>query len=271
MIYQQNSLRLECVFPGGPVYQPKDQATGAPAKVWQGQELRVDLGFFQSDGAATTLTNILRVDVALFRGSNSDIPFALQSTTNVTQSILPSGWKAGTVQNATVAFTPSDMDQGLDGTTARTFYMSILGYNAQGQAVYLSGGDFEIVRANTLVPMPPFDGVSYRASLSSTGNLTLAPGAEVHTEAVTVSGAPGTRIVILPTAGITAGALIQAYFTFPATAGIAFEFRTGAVGGPLALSVTTDGSSLSGAFCFVFTGTTWIIFSALVPAIDLPS
>lgn len=101
---------------------------------------------------------------------------------------------------------------------------------------------------------------SYHASSNSTGNTTVTPAAtsRLHTEHVTVTGSAGTRIVILDTAGRTAGDVVCLKVDMPSTAGITVQIRNQTSGGTLLASVTTTGTAGTVGVATTYSGSAWL-------------
>lgn len=108
-------------------------------------------------------------------------------------------------------------------------------------------------------------GNAYATSTNNSGNTTVTPTEPNYSLGLTVGGSARTSILILDTAGRTAGDRIRLDITLPATANIVLEVRNATSGGTLLLPAeifpsqqfTTDGAVLSAVWDFVFTGTAW--------------
>ena len=110
---------------------------------------------------------------------------------------------------------------------------------------------------------------TYNASANSTGNTTITPGvvALQHVEVITVTGAAGTRIIILDTAcAPAAGCRIAVRLNLPATASILFDFRNATSGGTQLTTMETDGSGDDAVAEFYYDGTAWQFLKFQIPA-----
>jgi hypothetical protein len=93
----------------------------------------------------------------------------------------------------------------------------------------------------------------YHSSTNNSGNTTVSPQSENHTERLTFTGSAGTRNILLDTSSPpNFGDRIVVACVFPATPGILVNFYTTAISGTPLADFTTDGSQLSGQFEFVY-------------------
>lgn len=109
---------------------------------------------------------------------------------------------------------------------------------------------------------------SYHSSANASGNLTVTPLAENHTERLTFSGSAGTRNIVLDVSEQpNFGDRVVVACAFPATSGIIINFYSGAVVGNALADYTTDGSQLTGEFEFVYNSSAvWEYLRSKVPA-----
>lgn len=117
-------------------------------------------------------------------------------------------------------------------------------------------------------------GNAYGSSTNNSGNTTLTPTQPNYSYGLTFTGAAGNRIIILATAGRSAGDKIFLDITFPATSGLVVSVRNATSGGTLLLPVemfptqdfTTDGNVLSAHWEFTFNGAAWVYDMSNIPA-----
>lgn len=122
----------------------------------------------------------------------------------------------------------------------------------------------------------PAGGVSnaYAAATNNTGNTTVTPTQSNQTSRITFTGSARSSIIILATAGRSAGDKIFMDLILPATANIVISVRNATSGGTLLLPVesfptqdlTTDGNLLSAHWEFTYTGAAWIYDMSNLPA-----
>lgn len=108
----------------------------------------------------------------------------------------------------------------------------------------------------------------YATVANSTGNSTITPATTTRRSPfiVTVTGVASTRIIILATAGRTAGDVIDCKFVLPATASIVIEIRSATSGGTLLDTITTDTSGDAAYAVCVYSGSAWVLLNTQYPA-----
>ncbi len=117
-------------------------------------------------------------------------------------------------------------------------------------------------------------GVARAAATNNAGNTTITPTASIQKYVLTLTGAARTSIIILDTAGRSAGDKIFLNLILPATANIVIAVRNATSGGTLLLPVesfptqtlTTDGNLLSAHWEFTYTGAAWEFDTSNLPA-----
>ncbi|MDE2618896.1 MAG: hypothetical protein KGL54_01915 [Sphingomonadales bacterium] len=108
---------------------------------------------------------------------------------------------------------------------------------------------------------------TFNASANSAGNTTITPGpvALQHLEVITITGAGGTRVIIL--AGVpAAGCLCRVRFNLPATPSILLDFRAATAGGTQLTTMATDGSGDDAVAEFYHDGSAWQFLKFTIPA-----
>lgn len=109
----------------------------------------------------------------------------------------------------------------------------------------------------------------YHASASSaTGTTTVTPGvlAMQHLEALTVTGAAGTRTIVLDTSNTpAAGDRIALRLLLPAVSSILLDIRNGTAAGTQITTLESDGTGSGALMEFYFDGTAWQLLSVVSP------
>ena len=240
---------------------PIDAATGNPPAAWRGQALAVQIGIFDGSNVAADLSGLTSLTVALQASQDALTPLATVTVPadNITSDVAIADWLAGTDQQAEADFTSGQMDQSLDGQETAALWIVVTGLTAAGQTIIYGAGEFDLALASESIPFPPPSGlVSYHAQGNSTGNSTVTPTSQLHTEAITVTGAARTSQIIIGTANIAAGARAALRFTgLHVASGIVLQIRSGITGGPLVATITTDGTMVRAAVDLIFDGTQW--------------
>ena len=111
-------------------------------------------------------------------------------------------------------------------------------------------------------------GPTFELQTNSTGNFTIAPASQIHTEFVTISGSAGTRNGVMTATGLVAGARLTVRLTLPATAAIVINLYDLSLTGTLLATVTTDANGYlpTARFEFVFDGTNFKRDAEIVPS-----
>jgi hypothetical protein len=254
-----NVLRLECDYPNSPASFIVDAGTQMAAKIWTGERLRLDLGFFSPSGAMASLAGIIRVTVAI----HSDAGEVLASATTgvVNPSVWLAAWRDKSAQHATVNFTASGLDLPLAAEERGTFPLLITGVNVAGQTLLLSRGAIIAVKRASVSPTPSHSVASYHASTLGEGNRTIQPLAQIHTESLTLSTA-GDHIVVLAVNGVSEGAQIRVPVNFPGPLAATIAFRNGDIRGDAVASVAPLAGDSEGFLSFVFSQGQWSLVSA---------
>jgi hypothetical protein len=95
-------------------------------------------------------------------------------------------------------------------------------------------------------------GPSGNGQTNSTGNSTVTPSSQLHTESITFTGSAGTRNIIIETTGLDAGARINIMCHFDCDDGVALVLKN--VNGTQLNSFTKSGSEPNALFKVESTG-----------------
>lgn len=122
--------------------------------------------------------------------------------------------------------------------------------------------------AAAVSPLPVPVGPTFDLQTNSTGNFTVAPASQIHSEFVTITGSAGTRNGILTATGLIAGARVTVRLTLPATASIVINIYDQTLTGTLLATVTSDASGYlpTGRMDFVWDGSNFRRDSEIMPA-----
>lgn len=267
--FSQIPIRCRLSVVSNPPAYPIDDNTGMAPKFWRGQDIAIDVGIFDADNDAVDLDNVSTLQLT-FRETPTSATY-LVTTTVSAGSILPtisySGWSAGTAEQATFYLTPAETDLPLGGQDSAQIWMDIRGYMDNGNHVVYGAGYVTVYNpGGSVSPVPTFQTVSYHAATNSTGNTTITPVRQIHTEVITVAGSARTSNFILAIASPFTGSKVTILFLLPAVAGITLNLRNGTVGGTLLADFTTDGAQANLSIDFVFNGTAWEPLNAIIPA-----
>jgi hypothetical protein len=248
---------------------PIDANTGNPPAAWRGQALAVQVGIFDGSGVAVDLSSLASLTVAIQTDVNALTPLATVTTTAIGNALTMADWLAGLAQQAECDFTAAQMDQSLGGAAYASLWVVVTGITTSGAQIIYGAGAFTLALASNSVPFPPPAGlVSYHSQTNTTGNSTVSPTSQLHTEKLTTAGAARTSAVIMATAGISAGARVTlALAGLNVISGIVLNFYSGSTSGPLLFSYTTTGITSAGVAEFFFDGTQWQFLFDKIPSL----
>ena len=251
------SIRLQCSTVSATA--PIDANTGSAPIAWRGQALAVQVGIFDNNGVAIDVSGLASLSVALQATADALTPLAVVTTTNFTSGLTKSDWLAGLAQQCECDFTAAQTDQSLGGAAYANLWVVVTGITSSGATIIYGAGTFVLMLASNSVPFPaPAGPVSYHAQNNATGNSTVTPASQIHTEAIAISGAARTSLIILGTVNIVAGARVALRLTgLNAAASIVLQIVSGISTGPLVATITTDGAMVRAAVDCIFDGTQW--------------
>lgn len=254
MIYEQIPLRLQLSIVSNPPVQPIDANTGENPRIWRSNTIGIAIGLFDASNLGLTLSNLDYLEVSLWRSQTASAPLATRTivAADITSPITIGGWQAGTEENAIASFTSAETDQGLDGGTSAEFWLTVTGYLESGAPLIYGAGTIEIFNPATQFPPPPVtNATSLHKQSTDTGDITISPTTNLHTEVVTVSGDARTSNVLLAISGIANGARLSVLFNLPSTPNIVANIRNAIIGNPV-ISTFRTGGFLQALFEYVF-------------------
>ena len=250
-------LQLSTVSGAAPV----DANTNNPPVAWRGQAVAVQVGIFDSGNVAVDLSGLVSLTVSLQANQAALTPLATVTVAaaDFSSDLTIADWRTGTDQQAEADFTAGQMDQSLDGQESADLWIVVTGLTAAGQTIIYGAGTITLALASESIPFPPPAGlVSYHAQSNAAGNSTVTPASQLHNEAIAITGAARTSLIILGTANVSAGARAALRFTgLDAASGIVLQIRSGISTGPLVTTITTNGTMVRAAVDLIFDGTQW--------------
>ena len=245
--YSQIPVRLQADIISSPPVGPIDANTGFAPAFWRAQSVGIAVGIFDVNGVAVDLSNLAYLQIQFMETPSS--PNLVLSKQVLAGSIIPiisrAGWLAGTAQQATFVISAAELDFSLNGQDSLPYWLNLSGVTSGGAQVVYAAGYITVFNPGSVLPPPSNGVVSASSQATASGDFTVTPGAQVHHEEITVSGAGGTRNCIVGAAGLEAGALVALRFRLPATAGIVIQVRNQTLGGTLLTTITTDASGFT--------------------------
>jgi hypothetical protein len=252
--YAQIPVRLALSTVSAPPVTPVDQNTGKQPKFFRAQGVAVQVAVFDNMGNAVDLSNLSYLQLVLMQSATAPVPLVTKTVlaADIEVVIQDEDWNDGSAENATFILTAADTDQSLGGTGLQTYWMAIQGMTTAGVPITYGAGSVTLYNPGGQIPSPVPGIASEHEQTNGSGNSTIQPTALVHTELLTVNGAARTSALILSVVGAANGNTIRVSMTLPATASIILNFESGVLTGPLAATLTTDGTHLTAVADFVY-------------------
>lgn len=240
--YNQMPIRLQADLITNPPVVPTDANTGLPIQMWARTGAAVAVGIFDALGVGVDLSNLAFLTLTISESSTSLVPVVSKQI--LAGAIIPyierAAWLAQQNQNATFVLSNAEMDVSLDGADQANYWISLMGQTTGGANVVYAAGPLLVYNPGPGIPQPTRGLVSYHNTPSAGINLQIQPLSNVHTETIPVSGAAGTRDVVVLAVGLEAGARIGIRMTLPATNGLIHRFFDQSLGGALLATITCD-------------------------------
>ena len=261
----QTPIRLQI----NPNAAPIDANTLATPEAWRSTDTAIQIGIFDQNNVAVNLSTLLQLQVVLQATQGATTPLAVITipAVSISSSLSYADWLSGSAQQAEADFTAGQMDQSLAGATSANLWLAVIGSTATQQIVF-GAGPITLQLPAAAVPIPPPTGiVSEHAQSSTSGNLTVTPTSQMHTEAIAVSGAGGSRAFLINPAGIVAGARCTLALTGLAAAiGIIITVYIGSQSGAVLSVIATDGLMQNSCHEYYFNGAQWTLLRSQIPA-----
>lgn len=267
----QIPIRCRLSIVSNPPVYPIDDNTGEAPRFWRAQDVAIQVGIFDADNDAVDLANLSALVLTLRDTPNS--PAVYVNKTVYAAAIIPvvsyAGWSSGNAQQATFYLTAADTDLPLDGNPSSQVWMDIRGVTKNNhQLVYGAGYVTVYTSGNPPSPIPAVQIVSEWARSNTTGNATISPINQIHTEFIQILGAARTSVFAVDNYASIPGARVNVIFQLPATSGIAIELRNDTYTGTLLSSFTTDGLQPSATASLYYDGTAWQLGDFAWPAMQ---
>lgn len=262
-------VRLQVSTASAPPIPPIDANTGLPPAVWRSNSVSFQVGVFDVNGISVDLSNLAYLQLVI--AASPTAPTNLFSMQVAAGAIVPmitqADWLSGAAQNATFAASAGAMDFTLLAALSQSYWIQVSGVTTGGALIVFGAGTINCYNAGSATPAPIASVVDFNAQTNATGNGTIAPMTNAHTEQLTITGSAGTRnFPIVPLSGLAAGARVWVAMVLPATVGITVNFLNLSLSGATLTSILTDGFSRSASLEFYFDGTNFNIESVALPA-----
>lgn len=269
--FYQIPIRCRLSIVSNPPVYPIDDNTGMAPKFWRAQDISIQVGIFDAQNDAVDLDNLSALVLTLRDTPNS--PSVYVTKTVYASALIPTisyaGWSAGTAQQATFWLTAAETDLPLDANQSGQIWMDIRGVTKNNQQlVYGAGYCTVYTSGNPPSPLPAIQVVSEWAQANSTGNATISPINQIHTEFIEVTGNARTSIFAVDNYATIPGARVSVVFALPATPGITIELRDDTYTGTLLASFTTDGVQPSATAQLYYDGAAWNLGAFIWPAMQ---
>lgn len=269
--YNQLPIRLEADLISAPPVTPVDANTGLPIQFWARQGITVQCAVFDVSGNCVDLSNLSYAQLVIQQAASSLAPSVVKTV--MAGSIIPvitrAAWLAGTAAQVSFTLSAAETDLGLSGANSAPYWIQFQGLTTGGAPIVYAAGTITVYNPGTSIPPPaanPY--VSFHASANGSGNTTIVPTTQVHTEVIAVSGAARTSAFLITAAGLAAGARVGLRFNLPATAAINLQIYDQTLMGTLLTTVTTaaDGFTPTAKVNLYFDGSNFQRDELIIPA-----
>ncbi len=267
--FYQIPIRCRLSIVSNPPAYPIDDNTGQAPKFWRGQDVSIQVGVFDADNNAVDLSNVASLQIT-FRRTPTSVAYAATDVVD-SRDIIPTisyaGWSAGTTQQATFNLPAALTDLSLDGGDSLPYWMDIRGYTSTGSVLVYGAGYVTVYNpGNAVEPISSLQVVSQGTTNNSTGDSTILPLKQIHTQKIVITGAARTSRFIISDGSSYRGARVTLSFTLPSMAGIVLEVYSEILSGSPLTSFTTDGEVRTMTQDFEFNGLDWTALTATIPA-----
>lgn len=250
-VLQQTPIRLQVSTASAPAVAPIDYNTGLPPAAWRASTLAIGLGVFDAAGDPVAMTDVDYLQLSVLEAADSDRAlFTIQVDAADIDEVTIGAWRAGTGQNALFEVTAAQMDLSLLALNSRAVWVRVVAV-IDGAPVVLGAGAFTVFNPGLALPAVTTAYTSLNEQTTDSGDLTVTPSTQIHTEVITVEGAARTSSVILGINGVQDGAKLFVTVNLPDTADITLNFRNVLVSNPVISTITT-GSVLKAYFQYYF-------------------
>ncbi len=253
-------IRLQVSTASAPAVPPIDVNTGLPPAQWRANAVSYQVGIFDVNGVSVDLSNVtyLQLTIAATQNAPANLIVATVLAGSITPTITRSAWLAGTAQNASFDLSAAATDVTLGAQPSQDYWVQLSGVTSTGTLIVYGAGNVTFYNSGSATPAPLSGITDYNAQTNSTGNATVSPSTQVHTEKMTFAGSAGTRNVVLEPGGTYEGGLVLVSAALPVTAGITINFLSGDLSGDTLGTATTDGYVSKISAIFAFDGTDYI-------------
>ena len=255
-----------------PPVNPIDVNTGLPPAQWRSNAVTYNVGIFDGNGSSVDLSNLayLQLTIASSQNAPANLITATVLRGSITPTITLAGFQQGIAQNAAFILTASQTDVSLGAQPYQAYWIQLSGVTLSGSLIVYGAGYVNFYNNGSATPAPIAGVVDFNAQSIASGNGTILPQTNLHTEIVTVTGTGSETInlVLSPPAvgGYVAGARVDTNLILPAVSGIMVNLLDQSLGGANVGSVLTDGYVRSAIIRSVWNGTNYINSQVSIPA-----
>lgn len=269
-LYNQMPVRLAASLVSTPPVTPVDSNTGQPVQFWRAQSTAIQFAVFDASGNIVDLSNVTSLTLTIQDGQSALAPLITKSITagSITPTIAKADWDAGIAAQAEFDLSDADTDFSLGGSTSKPYWLVVAAKMTGGGTIYYVAGYITVYDPGVPAVQPSTAVVSRNAQSNNTGSSTVTPGSQLHTEVITITGAAGTRDIVVLAAGLVAGAHCALRFVLPAVAGINVRVFDQSTSGALltTISSTADGFTPAARVELEYDGANWNRDFLIIPA-----
>lgn len=255
-------IRLQVSTASSPPVPPIDVNTGQPPAQWRANAVAYQVGVFDVNGVSVDLSNLSYLQLTIAATQNAPANLIVQTVLAgaITPTITQSDWLAGDAQNASFDLSAAMTDVTLNAQPSQAYWLQLSGVTTGGSLIVYGAGTVNFYNSGSATPAPVAATVDYNAQTNSTGNGTIAPTTNIHTEKITIMGAARTSAFVVTApfvVGYGAGALVLVTVALPVTVGITVNFLSQSLSGATLGTATTDGYVSKAWAIFGYDGTNY--------------
>ena len=262
-------IRLQVSTASAPAVPPIDVNTGLPPAEWRANAVSYQVGIFDANGNSVDLSNVAYLQLTIAATQNAPANFIVATVLAgaITPTISRSAWLGGTAQNASFNLTAAQTDITLAAAASQDYWLQLSGVTLTGSLIVYGAGNVTFYNSGSVTPAPIAGVTSFHAQTNTSGNSTIDPSSQIHTEQITVAGgANSTRDFVLEAGNNYAGALIHIPLILPPTPNITINVLNLSLSGATIASSVTDGYIRSALIIAGFDGTNYSPLFVVNPA-----
>lgn len=257
-------IRLQVSTASAPPVPPIDVNTGLPPAQWRANTVSYQAGVFDVNGDGVDLSNLayLQLTIAENQNSPANLITSIVLAAGIIPTITQSAWLAGTAQNASFDLSAAATDVSLSAQPSQNYWIQLSGVTTLGARIVYGAGYVTFYNSGSATPAPISGITSRHDQTNASGDGSIDPTTNIHTEVITVAGSAGTRNFVLTPGSTSSGAWVYVGLIMPTTPGITINILQGDLSGATLATITTDGFITKGFIGLSFDATDYALLES---------